>query len=324
MNRNVLIGGGAAVVVAGAAALIYFFALGGAGTGSGGSTTAVAQERAAIFWKGTKEVPGAVLKPGTATSGSGKESLVMRNYELTVDTAKMGGKAGKITVRFGEINIRKFDWASRKAGKSAQWANLSFSNITVPKESLPPQAQMGLTMVGIAEINIGGTYIYTFDPKTRSLDVGKVVLELKKLASITFQSKLTNFDIEAIGRAQGTDPEKRSRALQAALSGASIGKVKLVLVNKGLVEKILATIATFRGGNIEKLKAGLIKQMEAALATAPNQLAKDAMTAAIAFIKKPKTLTVEAAPDAPVPFSLLFGASPDQIRDKLKLRFTAK
>jgi hypothetical protein len=324
MNRNVLIGGGAAVVVAAAAALIYFFALGGAGTGPGTDNTALAQERAAIFWKGAKQVPGAVLKAGTATTGSGKESLVMRNYELTVDTSKMGGKAGKITVRFGEINIRKFDWAAQKAGKSAKWADLSFSNITVPKETLPMEAQMGLTMVGIAEVNIGGTYIYSFDPKKRTLDVGKVVLELKKLASVTLQGKMMNFDIEAMARAQGTDPKKRAQAMQTALSGASIGKVKLVLVNKGLAEKLLKTFATFRGGNVEKFKASLVKQMEAALKRAPHQLAKDALTAVVAFIKKPKTLIVEAAPDAPVPFSLLFGASPDQIREKLKLRFVAK
>ena len=324
MNRNAQLGAFAAVVVVAAAAVIYFFALDGKGAGPGGGSDARSKERAALFWKGMKAVPGATVKDGTAVSGSGKEALIMRNYEVTLDLSKIGRQSGKLVLRFGEINIRKFDWESQKAGKSPKWADLTLNNIVIPKEGLPPQAQMGLTMVGVGDINIGVVYRYSFDDKTRTLDVADVSLEVKKLAVFNFKGKVFNFDLNAMSGTSYADPKRQNEAMQKALAGASIGKFALVATNKGLVEKIISTMATFRGGKPEAFKAGIVAQMEKALERAPNQIAKDAMTAAIAFIKNPKSLIVAIAPDKPVPVSELIGASPDAIREKLKLTFTAK
>lgn len=324
MNRNAQIGGLAAVVVVAAAALIYFFALDGKGGAPGTGSNAVAQERAVLFWKGMKAVPGATVKDGAAVSGSGKEALIMRDYEVTLDLSKMGGQAGKILLRIGEINIRKYDWASQKAGKSPKWVDMTLANITIPKEGLPAQAQLGLTMVGISDIKIDGVYRYAYDEKTKTLDIADVSFDLKKLASLRFNGKLVNFDLDAVSGATRTNPQAQNQAMQKVLAVASLDKVVLVVTNKGLVEKIIKTMATFRGGKPEAFKAGIIAQMEKAMAGAPHQLAKDALTAAIAFMKNPKMLTVEVAPEKPVPFSALLGASPDEIREKLKLKFTAK
>jgi hypothetical protein len=329
MNRNVLVGGVAGVVVVVAAALIYFLALGGGSTtpGGGGSSNALAKERAAIFWAGLKKVPGAQLTPGTASAGSGKESLVMRNYVLTLDGAKMGGKAGKITVKFGEINIRKLDWAGQKKGAAPLWADMTFKNITLPKDSLPPQAQMGLGMVGINEINLGGTYVYAYDKATKTFDMSKVVLDLKDLASLSFNAKLINFDITALARNQGGDPQKRAMAMQAAAAAASVGNLKIVLINKGLAKKLFTTLATFRGGNVEKFKAGLVAQLEAQKAAVPFNIAKEALTAAIAFIKNPKSLVIEAKPAKPVLIADVIKAAqadPNKIKELLNLTIIAK
>ncbi len=328
MNRNVLVGGVAGVVVVAAAALVYFFMLGGSGTTpDGGSANALVKERVAIFWQGFKQVPGATLKAGSASRGDGKESLVMRNFELTLDGAKMGGKPGKIIVKIGEINIRKYDWAGQKAGTSPKWADMTFRNITLPKSSLPPQAQMGLAMVGINEINLGGTYTYSFDQKSKTLNVANVVLDLKNLASLTFSAKLVNFDMSALARSQGTDPQKRALAMQTAASAASIGQLKIVLVNKGLVQKLFTTLATVRGGDVAKFKAGLVAQLNAQKAAMPINIAKEALTAAIAFIKNPKSYVIEANPAKPVPVADLIKAAradPNRIKDLLNLQITAK
>ena len=324
MNRNAQIGAVAAIVVVGAAALIYFFVLGGQGGAPGGGSDAQARERAAIFWKGLKAIPAATVKDGAAVTGSGKESLIMRDYEVTMDLGKLGQQKGKIVLRFGEINIRKFDWASQKAGKSPRWADLTMSNIVIPRDGLPAQALMGLSMVGVSDINIGVVYRYTFDEKTKTLDVGDISFELKKLAAFSLKGKVVNIDLNAISGTRYADPKAQNEAMQKAMAAASLGKAVLVVFNKGLVEKIINTMATFRGGKPEAFKAGIIAQMEKALATAPNDIAKDAMAAAIAFMKNPKTLTVEIAPDSPVPVSSLIGAPPNEIREKLKLKFTAK
>ena len=329
MNRNVVVGGVAGVVVVVAAALVYFFVLGGKGTtpGGGGSSDALVKERVAIFWAGLKKMPGATLKQGTASAGSGKQSLVMRNYELTIDSSKMGGKAGKITLKIGEINIRKFDWAGQKANAAPLWADMSFSNITLPKDSLPPQAQMGLGMIGINEINLGGTYVYAYDKASKTLDVADVVLDLKNLATLSFKAKLVNFDMAAMARNQGGDPQKRAMAMQAAASTASIGNLKIVLVNKGLAKKLFTTLATFRGGDVEKFKTGLIAQLEAQKAAIPFNIAKESLTAAIAFIKKPKSRVVEAKPAKPVLIADVIKAAqadPNKIKELLNLTIMAK
>lgn len=324
MNRNAQIGAVAAIVLVAAAALIYFFALGGQGGAPGGGSDAQARERATIFWKGLKGLPAATVKDGAAVSGSGKEALIMRDYEVTMDLSKLGQQKGKVVLRFGEINIRRFDWASQKAGKSPRWADMTMSNIVIPRDGLPAQALMGLSMVGVSDINIGVIYRYTYDEKTKTLDIGDMSFELKKLAAFSLKGRMINFDLNALSGTQYADPKTQNEAMQKALAAASVGRAVLVIFNKGLVEKIINTMATFRGGKPEAFKAGIIAQMEKALTTAPNNIARDAMTAAIAFMKNPKALTVEIAPEKPVPVSSLIGASPDEIREKLKLRFTAK
>lgn len=286
------------------------------------------QEREKLFWKSMEEQPFIALKRGEAT-GDDTESLVMKNYRVTVDLSKMPGVSDPpppIELSIGEINVKRMDWSRQKGGSAPRWADIVFKDFVIPLTKVPPQAGMFLRMVGIQELKLDGVYRYTFDEESKTLTIQSVSLDMKELAVFSIEAKFNDFDVNKMQQNSGGDPTNNQQQIAEAISKASIAGFKVVLENKGLAEKVLNTVAAFQGGDVEKFRAQLIQQMEARLSQASSELEKEAFGAAIAFLKKPGTITIQGAPSAPVPMTELDATkgSPDALKQKLNLTIKAE
>jgi hypothetical protein len=150
-----------------------------------------------------------------------------------------------------------------------------------------------------------------------SLD--KYEINASGLGALTIRGAMTGFDPDAL--AQATTPE----AQQTAMQSTTIERLEINYNDSSLVGRILRTVATHNGTTAEKLRSGLIQQVQASAAQAPAGTAQQQQAEALVrFLQRPRKLSLVAAPPQPVPLGTLVGIPPDEISRRLNLTISAE
>ncbi len=185
-------------------------------------------------------------------------------------------------------------------------STFSVEELILDTDTLDDDGKKALTDLGYETLNLSVKGQGRWDPDAATVDVSN--LEISGVDAATFRLSfqlggVTREVIEKLDDAQG-NPEQALSLLQ----GVSVGAITLHLDNDSLVERALDMQAKEAGTD----RAGMVAQLEAGLPLMLGILQnpafqKEVSTSVTTFLKAPDTLTVKAAPAAPVPVAQLMG-----------------
>jgi hypothetical protein len=177
---------------------------------------------------------------------------------------------------------------------------------------IDPELAQGLGAIGIDPLVLDLDETGSYDSANRMLTADPVVLTARGLGRLSLSAQWSNLPQDI------TQPD----AALAALSGIGIGPFTFRFTNDSLVERIIAMQARQVGKTPEEItdEAKLAGSFAAA-ALVPGQ--SDAGEQVAAFIANPQTLTITAAPAAPVTFGAFLGAGGESALHALNLRLSA-
>lgn len=146
----------------------------------------------------------------------------------------------------------------------------------------------GLADLGITRLDVSTDYDVAFDPAGKRLTIGSMALRAEDLGSVAFGAVLGNVAPDA---AEATaSAEARARAAGAV----SIESLSMRIVNAGLVEKVLPSLAASANASVSLFKAELKTQAEISIGRVLGDTPTAArLTRAIStFIDDPRSLSV--------------------------------
>jgi len=158
------------------------------------------------------------------------------------------------------------------------------------------QARLVLQAMGLKEIRLSFDCAGTEDRAKAELAIDRCVLAGPELGEITFGAKLVRADEafwKAIDEGDGWSLFRTKAALGAA---------KLVVADKGLVERALKAVATTTGRSVPETRAMVVRevrQFQPSGVLITEDLTK-LLDAVARFIETGGTLTLDAKPDPPV------------------------
>jgi hypothetical protein len=158
------------------------------------------------------------------------------------------------------------------------------------------QARLVLTAMGLKEIRLGFDCAGTEDRARAEIAIDRCALAGPDLAEITLSGKLVRAD-DAFWRAID-----EGDSLAFFRTKAALGAAKLVIADKGLLERSLKAIATTSGRSAAETRAMVareVRQFQPSGVLITEDLTKLLDTVA-RFIETGGTLTVDAKPDPPV------------------------
>lgn len=190
------------------------------------------------------------------------------------------------------------------------------TRFSVQQLSLPatisPSLQAVIDPLGIKTLVLDIDEAGRFDQKTGDSTIDHFTLAAEGLASLSLSGQFTNLPRQIT---EGADA-------MATLGKIGIGHATATFTNQSLVQKILAMMAKQSGRSLADVTGGArIAASFMAAAVVPDQ--PDAGQQIGAFIADPKTLTLTASPDTPVPVAGLLGPDLRASQTALKLHLSA-
>lgn len=226
---------------------------------------------------------------------------------------KLGAlELGQAAVRLPEGQMVSVDRVKESvSGTNPIDARFSMQGLNLPA-SLSPQLQSLLEPIGMDVLVLDFEEAGRFDQKTGDTTLEHGTLTAEGLGSLSLSGQFTNLPRSL---PDGTDP-------MAALGQVGIGHARATFTNQSLVQKIIAMMAKQSGRSTAEITSGArVAASFMAAAVVPGQAnAGEQMSA---FIANPKSLTLTASPEAPVPVSQLLGPDLRAAQDALKLQLSA-
>ncbi|MBB4302187.1 hypothetical protein GGD81_001214 [Rhodobium orientis] len=162
-----------------------------------------------------------------------------------------------------------------------------------------PQTQELLRSMGLDHIRSNGDFRLRWDEASKDLIVGPIILDMDGIASVRIDAT-----IGGVPRFVFEDPEKA----QAAMATLSVSAIRFELQNERMVQTALANFAEEQGISPVEARDRIIAELGQKLAMLQNPaFSEEVIAAATDFLNDPRTLTVVAKPDQPVPASQILG-----------------
>ena len=174
-----------------------------------------------------------------------------------------------------------------------------------------PQTTAMLRAMGLKEVRTNGDFRLRWNETTKDLIVGPMIFDLDGIASARIEAT-----IGGVPRFVFEDPAKA----QAAMATLAVTSIRLELDNERLVQTALAEFAQKQGISPIEARDLIIAELGQKLAVLQNPaFADEVLAAATDFLNDPRTLTVVAKPERPVPASQILGMAAMAPGDLVKL-----
>jgi hypothetical protein len=197
-------------------------------------------------------------------------------------------------------------------GNAPVETTLSLRGLSIPAHATPQLEQL-LTPLALSQVVLDLDENGSYDPATGDTTVKRAVVTAERLGSLSLSAQFTNVP----RRLAGTDDP------MAAFSQLGIGAFTFQFTNDTLVQRVTAMLAKQSGKTpAEIADQGKTAASFLAAGLVPGQA--DAGEQVASFIAAPKTLTITAAPVAPVPLGAFKGPTLRAALTALNLRLTAQ
>lgn len=160
-----------------------------------------------------------------------------------------------------------------------------------------PKAQATFKQLGYDKLNMHMNLDYGWDADTNVLNLKNLSVKIDEMAGLT--AKLT---------VEGVDLKKMKSPADAMmlLGGMLFKKAEIKYVDASLAPKMLKFAAAAQGMDPEQLRGMLISQVDFIKPMLGNTASADQIAkSAVVFIKDPRSLTIIAEPQAPLPVMVL-------------------
>jgi hypothetical protein len=217
---------------------------------------------------------------------------------VDLDTASVSGFGGDALARYG-ISLGSISSETRHEGQDVKHSNLRIQGFVLapPLRGLETlQLRIGLQAMGLKDLRLELDCSGTEDRARSEVSVDRCALTGPELGELDLSMKLVGADA-AFWRAVDEGDTMALLRTKAGLSGA-----KLVVADRGLVERSLRAAATTSGQPLATVRAGIAQEVRRF--QPPGILITEDMTKLLdsvaRFIETGGTLTIEAKPEKPI------------------------
>lgn len=315
MNPKLLIGGvaGAAVVAVG---LFFVLQSGGGGGGVGGD--AEAKQRADQLMAVSRDSGTEATYKSANAAG---RTIVIKD----VTFKPKGGKIEAVTI--AEMRINAMDWAN---AKSPAFVDMEYRGVRFAGIDKDPGFKQFADSTGIKDIVLNAKWNYAYDKAKKIVDIKTGDVEAEGVGTLSFTGKFEGIDIDQMQEFQKAGAPDMGK-LMGLLGAMRLHGLRVAYKDAGGAEKMWAAEAKKQGKSVAEFKDMALKQIAAMKAAVPFKIGQEAAAAAEAFIKKPGTFEVLAAPKQPFAVAGLMAlagrpdpAALDKLKEELGLTISAK
>jgi hypothetical protein len=217
---------------------------------------------------------------------------------IGVDKASASGFSGEGLARYG-ISLGSITTETTHEGKEVSRSRTRIEGFVLapPLTGLEAiQVRLALQMMGLKEVQLSFDCSGSEDRPKAELAIDRCLLAGPDLAEINFTGKLAHTD-EAFWKAID-----EGDSLALGRSKAALGAAKLVIADKGLLERALRAFGTASGRTAPEMRAVVareVRQFQPSGVLITEELTKLLDTVA-RFVETGGTLTLDAKPDPPV------------------------
>jgi hypothetical protein len=255
-----------------------------------------------------------VLAEGKDPGEAGPGSLVVFERSAVGGVEVSSAETGKVSL--AEAAISDYKWM----GQLPISFKFMFKGLEVPVVEIQhEQAKQTLTQMGYEKMMVNFNLEYAWDAQAKTVSLTNITLGADEAAKLSVSLVVAGVDLSQIQTAEQAP---------ALLSTATFQRAEIVLEDASLADRALKFFAAAQAMEPEQLRAMLIEQARMQgqmLGSTPAGAA--IVDAVVAFIAKPGTLTLTAAPATPIPLMALAGpamSDPGQVIDMLNLVATTK
>ena len=217
---------------------------------------------------------------------------------ISVDNASASGFGGEGLARYG-ISLGSITTETTHEGKKVSRSRTRIDGFVLapPLTGLEGiQVRVALQMMGLKEVRLGFDCAGMEDRTKAELSIDRCMLAGPDLAEINFAGKLVHAD-DAFWKAID-----EGDSLALARSKAALGAARLVIADKGLLERSLKAYSMSSGRTVPEMRALVareVRQFQPSGVLITEELTKLLDTVA-RFVETGGTLTLDARPDPPV------------------------
>jgi hypothetical protein len=217
---------------------------------------------------------------------------------IGVDKATASGFSGESLARYG-ISLGSITTETTREGKEVNRSRTRIDGFVLapPLTGLEAiQVRVALQMMGLREVRLGFDCSGSEDRAKAELAFDRCALAGPDLAEINLTGKLVHTD-DAFWKAID-----EGDSLALVRSKAALGAAKLVIADKGLLERALKAFGTTSGRTVPEMRtlvAREVRQFQPSGVLITEELTKLLDTVA-RFVEIGGTLTLDARPDPPV------------------------
>ena len=217
---------------------------------------------------------------------------------ISVDNASASGFGGEGLARYG-ISLGSITTETTHEGKKVSRSRTRIDGFVLapPLTGLEGiQVRVALQMMGLKEVRLGFDCAGMEDRTKAELSIDRCMLAGPDLAEINFTGKLVHADDTFWKAIDEGD------SLALARSKAALGAARLVIADKGLLERSLKAYSMSSGRTVPEMRALVareVRQFQPSGVLITEELTKLLDTVA-RFVETGGTLTLDARPDPPV------------------------
>ena len=217
---------------------------------------------------------------------------------VDLDAANVSGFGGEALTRYG-VSLGSISSETRREGQDIKRSSMRIQGFVLapPLRGLETlQLRIALQAMGLKDLRLALDCSGTEDRAKSEVSVDRCALSGPELGEIDLSMKLVGTDA-AFWQAVDDGDTLALLRTKAGLSGA-----RLVVADRGLVERSLGAVATTSGQPVAAVRAGFAQEVRRF--QPPGVLITEDMTKLLdtvaRFIETGGTLTVEARPDPPI------------------------
>lgn len=217
---------------------------------------------------------------------------------VDLESASVSGFGGEALTRYG-MSLGSISSETRREGQDVERSSMRIQGFVLapsPRSLETLQLRIALQAMGLKDLRLEVDCSGAEDRAKSEVSVDRCALTGSELGEITLSTKLVGADA-AFWRAVDDGDTLALLHTKAGLSGA-----KLVVADRGLVERSLRAVATTSGQPLANVRAGFAQEVRRF--QPPGVLITEDMTKLLdtvaRFIETGGTLTIEAKPDAPI------------------------
>lgn len=250
------------------------------------------------------------LPPGTSvryeTAGYDLFSGKVRLTNIAIDSKQAG------SARIRGLTLVSYDTTN----KVPHYATVRVRGFEMRADKATPATRAWMERLGYSKITVDVDYAYRYRPGLRELTIEKFRISGKQLGTLTLEARIGNVTrIDA-----GTIPQLIAVALQAVVRSG-----RLTFEDASLVGRLIRDRARAAGQSEAAYRETLTGDIDAEMRRTKSAGLRRQLQHVRAFVTKPGKITIELAPQRPVPILLVAGLRDTSLLQRiLGVRVTAK